>query len=300
MKSFHNPVLLNESIEGLNINENGIYVDATFGGGGHSLAIVNKIKSGKVIAFDQDIDAISRNEINDKRLTILNQNFKYLKNGLDSLGVKKIDGLIADLGISSYQLDTDHRGLSFNANSDLDMRMNQKSSVCAKQIINNYKAEELNKLFSEYADFKNPKNITSHILEGRIIKEIKTVKEFTEILSKTLRGPKKNQLLARAYQAIRIEVNKEIECLKELLLCGLKLLKPKGRIVVISYHSVEDKIVKNFFRYGGFNSFPQSGIYKNEPSPFSVITKKPIKACIKEIEINNRARSARLRIAQLK
>jgi len=299
MNNFHNPVLLYDCIDNLNINENGIYVDATFGGGGHSLAILNKIKSGKVIAFDQDGDAILRNQANDKRLTILNQNFKYLKNGLDSLGISKIDGLIADLGVSSYQLDTDHRGFSFNSNSDLDMRMNQKSNICAKQIINSYKEVDLNKLFKEYADFKNPSRITSVIIKNRAIKEIKSVSDLTSILSEIFKGPKKNKLLARAFQAIRIEVNNEIECLKELLLSTINVLNTNGRIVVISYHSVEDRIIKNFFKYGGFNSFPRSNIYKNEPSPFKVITKKPIKASPVEIKNNSRARSARLRVAQL-
>ena len=260
---------------------------------------MNKIKSGKVIAFDQDGDAILRNQTNDKRLTILNQNFKYLKNGLDSLGISKIDGLIADLGISSYQLDTDHRGFSFNSKSDLDMRMNQKSNICAKQIINNYKEEDLNKLFNEYADFKNPSRISSAIIKNRAIKDIKRVDDLTRILCEIFKGPKKNKLLARTFQAIRIEVNKEVECLKELLLSTKSVLNTNGRIVVISYHSVEDRIVKNFFKYGGFNSFPKSNIYKNEPSPFKIVTKRPITASDKEIKNNSRARSARLRVAQL-
>jgi len=300
MNDFHNPVLLKECIEGLNINENGIYVDATFGGGGHSLGILKKIVSGKVIAFDQDKDAILRNNITDKRLVVLNQNFKYLKNGLTSLGIDQIDGLIADLGISSYQLDTSSRGFSFNSSSQLDMRMNQSSSLSAKDILNNYKEEQLNNLFRVYADFNNPSKITSLIIHFRKKKEINTITEFTQLLNTIFKGPKKNKLLARVFQAIRIEVNNEIGCLKELLTSSLKLIKPKGRLVIMSYHSIEDRVVKNFFKFGGFNPFPKVGIYQNEPSPFSVITKKPIQADIKEIENNNRARSAKLRIAEFK
>jgi len=300
MNNFHNPVLLKECIEGLNINANGIYVDATFGGGGHSVEILKKIESGKVIAFDQDQDAILKNNIKDKRLVVLNQNFKYLKNGLTSLGIDQIDGLIADLGISSYQLDTPSRGFSFNASSKLDMRMNQNSSFSAKDILNHYKEEELNNLFRVYADFNNPSKITSVIINFRKKKEITNITEFTQLLKTVFKGPKKNKLLARIFQAIRIEVNSEIDCLKDLLTNSLKLIKPKGRLVIMSYHSVEDRIVKNFFKFGGFNSFPKVGIYQNEPSPFLVITKKPIQANVKEIENNNRARSAKLRIAEFK
>ena len=223
MSNFHNPVLLQESIEGLNINKNGIYVDATFGGGGHTLGILEKLKSGKIIAFDRDQDAILKNKISDKRVIILNQNFKYLKNGLSSLGVNQIDGLIADLGISSYQLDTESRGFSFNSSANLDMRMNQQSSLSAVDILNNYKKEELNNLFRIYADFTNPNKITSAIINFRKKNKIKGTKDFVHILSAIFKGPKKNKFFARIFQAIRIEVNNEIDCLKELLTPGIPL-----------------------------------------------------------------------------
>ena len=300
MNNFHNPVLLQECIDGLNVNKNGIYVDATFGGGGHTLAILKKIQSGKVIAFDRDRDAISNNKIVDKNLMILNQNFKYLKNGLASLGIQQIDGLIADLGLSSYQLDTDNRGFSFNSSSNLDMRMNQESSFTAKDILNNYKEEQLSNLFRLYADFKNPSKISSAIINFRKTQQFENISDFKKLLSTVFKGPKQNKFLARVFQAIRMEVNSEIDCLKELLINSLKLIKPKGRLVIISYHSIEDRIVKNFFKFGTFNSFPKVGIYQNEPSPFLIITKKPIKATVKEINKNNRARSAKLRIAEIK
>lgn len=300
MNNFHEPVLLKESIQGLNVNANGIYVDATFGGGGHTSAILEKIKSGKIIAFDRDQDAILKNKISDNRVIVLNQNFKYLKNGLDSLGVNQIDGLIADLGISSHQLDTESRGFSFNSSQNLDMRMNQKSSFTALDVLNTYQKEELNDVFRKYADFPNPKKITAAIINSRKTNSIKETNQFIQILNTVFKGIKKNKLFARVFQAIRIEVNNEIGCLKDLLRGSLKVIKPQGRIVIISYHSIEDRLVKNFFRYGGFDAFPKMDFYQNQPSPFSIITKKPIKATLQEIKQNNRARSARLRIAELK
>ena len=217
-----------------------------------------------------------------------------------SLGINKIDGLIADLGLSSHQLDTDSRGFSFNANANLDMRMNQEASFTAKDILNNYKEDQLNNLFRIYADFSNPSKISSAIINFRKKQQFESIQDFKNILSTLFKGPKKNKFFARAFQAIRIEVNNEIDCLKELLTNVLKLIKPKGRLSIISYHSIEDRMIKNFFRFGGFDSFPKTDIYQNEPSPFLVITKKPIKANFTEIQNNNRARSAKLRIAEFK
>jgi len=219
---------------------------------------------------------------------------------LASLGINKIDGLIADLGLSSHQLDTDSRGFSFNANANLDMRMNQEASFTAKDILNNYKEDQLNNLFRIYADFSNPSKISSAIINFRKKQQFESIQDFKNILSTLFKGPKKNKFFARAFQAIRIEVNNEIDCLKELLTNVLKLIKPKGRLSIISYHSIEDRMIKNFFRFGGFDSFPKTDIYQNEPSPFLVITKKPIKANFTEIQNNNRARSAKLRIAEFK
>ena len=297
---YHSPVMLEEAVTGLNIKNDGVYVDVTFGGGGHSKEILRQLgPEGKLIAFDQDKDAIL-NTIEDSRFILINENFKFMKRFLKFHNINIVDGVLADFGVSSHQFDKPERGFSIRFDSYLDMRMDQEASVSAKTIINEYEESDLKNIFKNYGELRIAPAIARSIVEARTRRPIETSLQLRKILERYLTRGRQNKTLAQIYQAIRIEVNKEIECLKELLLCGLKLLKPKGRIVVISYHSVEDRIVKNFFRYGGFNSFPQSGIYKNEPSPFSVITKKPIKACLKEIEINNRARSARLRIAQLK
>ncbi|MBT7683497.1 MAG: 16S rRNA (cytosine(1402)-N(4))-methyltransferase RsmH [Cryomorphaceae bacterium] len=297
IKMYHNPVLLEESIIGLNINPNGIYVDATFGGGGHSTEILNKLNSsGRIIAFDQDQDAID-NKILDKRVSLVKSNFKYLNNYLNYFQINKIDGLLADFGISSHQIDNEKRGFSTRFDSDLDMRMNNLQKTDAKAVVNDYKKDQLEYIFKNFGELKNYKRITEKIISERTNKYIDTTYDL-KIILKSLTIPKEeNKFFAKVFQAIRIEVNDELEVIKTLLDKSLKYLKKGGRLVCISYHSLEDRLVKKFIQNGGFRNETSSDLYGNKNLKLKKIGKMITPS---EIEIinNNRSRSAKLRIAE--
>ena len=297
IKMYHNPVLLKESIIGLNINPNGIYVDATFGGGGHSTEILNKLNSsGRLIAFDQDQDAID-NKILDNRVSLVKSNFKYLNNYLNYFEINKIDGLLADFGISSYQIDNEKRGFSTRFDSELDMRMNNSQKTDAKAVVNDYKKDQLEYIFKNFGELKNYKRITEKIISERGIKYIDTTNDL-KIILKSLTIPKEeNKFFAKVFQAIRIEVNDELEVIKTLLDKSLKYLKKGGRLVCISYHSLEDRLVKKFIQNGGFRNETSSDLYGNKDLKLKKIGKM-ITPSEKEIINNNRSRSAKLRIAE--
>ena len=297
MKMYHKPVLLKESIIGLKINPNGIYVDATFGGGGHSTEILNKLNSsGRLIAFDQDQDAID-NKILDNRVSLVKSNFKYLNNYLNYFEINKIDGLLADFGISSYQIDNEKRGFSTRFDSELDMRMNNSQKTDAKAVVNDYKKDQLEYIFKNFGELKNYKRITEKIISERAIKYIDTTNDL-KIILKSLTIPKEeNKFFAKVFQAIRIEVNDELEVIKTLLDKSLKYLKKGGRLVCISYHSLEDRLVKKFIQNGGFRNETSSDLYGNKELKLKKIGKM-ITPSEKEIIQNNRSRSAKLRIAE--
>ncbi|MDC1033932.1 16S rRNA (cytosine(1402)-N(4))-methyltransferase RsmH [Flavobacteriaceae bacterium] len=294
---YHKPVLLEESIIGLKINPNGIYVDATFGGGGHSKEILNNLNSkGRLIAFDQDQDAIE-NRLLDKRLNLVKSNFKYLNNYLNYFQINKIDGLLADFGISSHQIDNEFRGFSTRFDSELDMRMNNSQKTDAKEVVNNFKTDQLEYIFKNFGELKNYRKITQNIISQRIIKEIKSTNDLKKILSPLTNKKEENKFFAKIFQAIRIEVNDELEVIKVLLDKSSQCLKKGGRLVCISYHSLEDRLVKKFLQNGGFRKEVSSDLYGNKRLNL-VKVGKMITPSKNEILINNRARSAKLRIAE--
>ena len=295
--NYHNPVLLAESVEGLNIIEDGIYVDATYGGGGHSREILSRLgKKGQLIAFDQDFDSKS-NLIDDNRLLFINENFMYLKKFLKLNNISKLDGILADFGVSSYQIDKPERGFSYRFEADLDMRMDNNSSLTAHQIINKYTSEDLNKMFKNYGELNNAKKITWEIINNRKKNEIKTTTQLNEIIHPLIPNRISNKILSRVYQAIRIEVNNELEAIRSLLKQTVELLRVGGRISLISYHSLEDRIVKRFFKTGKFQGEIEKDIYGNYSLPYKII-EKLIVPNQTEINRNIRARSAKLRIAE--
>jgi len=297
IKMYHNPVLLRESIIGLNINPNGIYVDATFGGGGHSTEILNNLNSsGRLIAFDQDQDAIE-NKILDKRVSLVKSNFKYLNNYLNYFQINKIDGLLADFGISSYQIDNEKRGFSTRFDSELDMRMNNSQKTDAKAVINDYKKDQLEYIFRNFGELKNYKRVTEKIISERTKKYIDTTNDLKTILKSLTNSKEENKFFAKVFQAIRIEVNEELEVIKTLLDKSLKYLKKGGRLVCISYHSLEDRLVKKFIQNGGFTNEISTDLYGNKDLKLKKIGKM-ITPSEKEIIKNNRSRSAKLRIAE--
>lgn len=294
---YHTPVLLKESVEGLQIKPDGIYVDVTFGGGGHSKEIIKYLEKGKLVAFDQDDDA-QDNLIDDKRFVFVNHNFRFLKNFLKYHKVEKVDGLLADLGVSSHHFDNPDRGFSFRFEGELDMRMNQSAMLTAKEVVNDYQEEKLAKVFWEYGELKNSRKLAKAVVEQRAKKKIETIKEFTDILMPYLPKHAEHKFLAKVFQALRIEVNREIEFLKDMLLQTIDVIKPGGRLVVITYHSLEDRIVKNFIRDGRFEGEAEKDFYGNKKIPFKAVNRKVIVPDETEIEMNNRARSAKLRIAE--
>jgi 16S rRNA (cytosine1402-N4)-methyltransferase len=295
--TYHVPALLNECIEGLNIQPSGIYVDVTFGGGGHSRRILEVLGDGRLIAFDQD-DAAEKNKPVDNRFLFLSQNFRFLRSNLRYSGVERIDGLLADLGVSFHQFDEAERGFSFRFDADLDMRMNNSGGNTAADIINAYEKIELIRILRDYGELKGPGRIASSIIHAREKGKIKTTAELLEILDGFAPRGKENKFYAKVFQALRIEVNREIEFLKEMLIQAGEILNPGGRFVVITYHSIEDRIVKNFFRSGNFTGEEVKDFYGNTSSPFRLINRKVIVPGEEEIANNNRARSARLRVAE--
>ncbi len=294
---YHNPVLLNESISGLNINPSGIYVDVTYGGGGHSQEILKNLNSkGKLIAFDQDQDAIE-NKTNDFRLNLVKSNFKYLNNFLNYFQIKEIDGLLADFGISSHQIDNKNRGFSTRFNSELDMRMNKTQKIDAKIIINDYDEDQLEYIFKNFGELKNYKKVTEKIISERTKRSIDTTGDLKKILAPLVKVKDENKFLAQVFQSIRIEVNDELEVISNLLSDSSKYIKKGGRLVCISYHSLEDRIVKKFIQNGGYNNQVESDFYGNKNVIFKKIGKM-ITPSSEEIKLNNRSRSAKLRIAE--
>jgi 16S rRNA (cytosine1402-N4)-methyltransferase len=294
---YHQPVLLAESIEGLNIKPNGIYVDATFGGGGHSMEILKRLGKGKLIAFDQDEDALE-NIPNDKRFIFVRHNFRFLKNFLKYHGYSAIDGLIADLGVSSHHFDTPQRGFSFRSDAKLNMRMNTKAGFSAYDLVNSYPTDKLIRVFRDYGELKNARHLAICIDQKRKNCPITTIHDLLEAINECLPKRGENQFLAKVFQALRIEVNSEIDYLKELLLQAAEMLKSGGRMVVISYHSLEDRMVKNYFISGNFDKNIETDLFGNIERPLRPVNNKVIVPGEEEIKINNRARSARLRIAE--
>ena len=294
---YHNPVLLNESVAGLDIIKDGIYVDVTFGGGGHSKEILKKLgHSGRLIAFDQDQDSIE-NKIEDNRFLLINKNFMYLKENLLSNNIGEVDGILADFGISSHQIDVPERGFSIRYDADLDMRMDQNTELTAFDIVNSYSFDQLTKIFFEYGELRMARVISTKIIEARLISEIKTTLELNELLLTILPKKRSIKLLAQIYQALRIEVNSELEVIKSFLIQSQEVLKSKGRLSIISYHSLEDRLVKRFIRNGLFEGDAEKDLYGNVQIPFNKIGKL-ITPDESEIKQNNRARSAKLRIAE--
>lgn len=295
---YHKPVLLEQSIEGLNINPNGIYVDLTFGGGGHSKAILSNLKNGKLFAFDQDQDAI-KNIINDNRFVFINHNFRFLKHFLVYYGIDKVDGIFGDLGVSSHQFDSPDRGFSFRwEESNLDMRMNRKADVTAEDVVNTYDEKRLENVLYQYGELDNARQIAEKVVRSRGKGKIETMNDLAGILSDKVPKNREHKFMAKVFQALRIEVNKEMESLKHVLNQSVNVLKKKGRMVVISYHSLEDRLVKNFMKSGNFAGNLEKDFFGNVRAPFKVISRKPITPSQEEIEENNRARSAKLRIAE--
>jgi 16S rRNA (cytosine1402-N4)-methyltransferase len=293
---YHNAVLLSESVDGLSIQPNGIYVDVTFGGGGHSKEILKQLGSeGKLFAFDQDPDA-QRNEIDDDRFVLIPENFRYIKRFLRFYGVKKVDGVLADLGVSSHQFDEAERGFSTRFDAKLDMRMNQKDGLSGYKIVNFYEEEKLGNVLFNYGELRNAKAIASKIVSAREDDKITTSFQLKEVLKQFLPQAKEHKILAQIFQAIRIEVNQELEVLKEFLLQIPELLTDEGRLSVISYHSLEDRLVKRFIQNGLFEGEPEKDFYGNVELPLKKVGKLIIPDSL-EIKRNNRARSAKLRIA---
>jgi 16S rRNA (cytosine1402-N4)-methyltransferase len=296
--AYHVPVLPDKSIDGLNVRPGGIYVDATFGGGGHAIEIVKQLgKKGQLYGFDQDEDA-EKNILPNKQFTFVRSNFRYLAQFMEWYNVDEIDGLLADLGVSSHHFDDETRGFSFRFEADLDMRMNKRAGKTAAEIINTYPETALANLFYLYGELRNARAIAKAVVRTRVNKKIQTTQDFSDILKPFFGREKEKKYLAQAFQALRIEVNEEMDALKEMLQQAKQLLKPGGRLVVITYHSLEDRLVKNFFKTGNFEGEIKQDFYGNIHSPFKAINNKVIVPDKEEIARNLRSRSAKLRIAE--
>jgi 16S rRNA (cytosine1402-N4)-methyltransferase len=296
---YHNPVLLKESVDGLDIKPDGIYVDVTFGGGGHSREILSRLgPNGRLYAFDQDEDALA-NSIDDERFVLINENFRFIKRFLRFHNVKSVDGILGDLGVSSHQFDVAERGFSTRFEGELDMRMSQKQDLNAFKVVNEYDEENLRRVFLDYGELKNAPVIARVIIVAREFEPIKNTEQLKVVLGRFLQAHKSHKILAQMYQAIRIEVNQEMEVLKEFLEQSLEILKPGGRLSVISYHSLEDRLVKRIMKNGMFEGEPERDFFGNFSVPFKTIGKL-IVPDFYEIKSNNRARSAKLRIAEKK
>ena len=296
---YHQPVLLNECIEGLQIDPNGIYVDVTFGDNGHSKEILKHLSTGKLIAFDQDEDA-EKNKISDDKLIFVRQNFKYLKNYLQLHKAIPVNGILADLGVSSHQFDTAERGFSTRFEAELDMRMDRNNHKSAKSVLNEYSEEQLKEVFKVYGEIPNASKLAYRIFHQRKEKAINTVEELKAAIAPLITRGKENQYLAQLFQALRIEVNDEMQVLKDLLIQSEEVLAPGGRLVVISYHSLEDRLVKHFMKKGKFEGEVEKDFFGNSFTPFETITKKPVVPGTQEMEQNPRSRSAKLRIEEKK
>lgn len=297
--NYHQPVMLEEATEGLQLMAGKTYVDATFGGGGHTKEILKKLEGGKVFAFDQDLEAAEKaKSIMDERLVFLKQNFRFLKNNLKYHNAIPVSGILADLGVSSHQFDTAERGFSYRFENSLDMRMNQKSLLTAREVLNKYTEENLKKLFRDYGEIENAGRLASEIAKARRAGEIKTVNEFLEVIRECVFKKNEMQYLSRVFQALRIEVNDELSALKEFLNQSLSVLGKGGRLVVIAYHSLEDRLVKNIFRTGNFEGIAEKDFYGNVKRAWQPVNSKVIVPGENEILSNPRARSAKMRIAE--
>ncbi len=296
--NYHLPVMLNECIEGLSIRPDGTYVDVTFGGGGHSRAVMERLgPDGRLIGFDQDEDALA-NAIDDSRFTLIHENFRYLKSYLRLHGVRKIDGLLADLGVSSHQFDVADRGFSTRLDGELDLRMDRRQEVTAKELVNSADEVELTRLLRLYGELPNAYQMAKAICKARAEKAIETTFDLREAVSRHLPRGTENKYLAMLFQALRIEVNGELEALQAMLQQAVEILNPGGRLVVMSYHSLEDRLVKNFFKTGNFEGKLEKDFYGNPIVPLKLVTRKPVTASEEELQQNNRSRSAKLRIAE--
>lgn len=296
---YHNPVLLEECLDGLAIQPDGVYVDVTFGGGGHSKAILGRLgEKGRLLAFDQDSDARANAQaIDDKRLTFIDANFRYLQKYLRLYAVKQVDGILGDLGVSSHQFDTPERGFSTRFEANLDMRMNQRAGATARDILETYSAEELHRILGMYGELQNAKTAAQAIVAARANRPIETVNDLKAALQRYAPRGKENKYFAQVFQALRIEVNDEMGALQEFLTQSAEVLKPEGRLVVMSYHSLEDRLVKNFIGKGKFYGEVEKDLFGNDLKPLQSVTRKPIEASAEEIAQNSRARSAKLRVA---
>jgi 16S rRNA (cytosine1402-N4)-methyltransferase len=298
LMNYHSPVLLKESIDGLNIKGDKVIVDVTFGGGGHSQEILKRLGAkGRLFGFDQDKDA-EANNLEDSRFELVKQNFRYLKNYLRFYSVKEVDGVLADLGVSSHQFDEGERGFSIRFEGPLDMRMNQNGELTAAKIVNEYEEKDLVRIFREYGEVNIAKKLAAEIIGQRGGRKIKTTSELVEIVEKLVPGKVRNKLLAQVFQALRIEVNDELGALRDMLEQSCEILKPGGRLSVITYHSLEDRLVKNFIKKGKFEGELEKDFYGNPIVKFKQITRKPILPSEEELKINNRSRSAKLRVAE--
>ena len=297
--AYHIPALLNETVEGLEILPDGVYADLTFGGGGHSRAILSHLSAnGKLYGFDQDIDAYA-NRIDDKRFTFVYSNFRYLSNFMRYYGEEQIDGIVADLGVSFHHFDDETRGFSFRfEEGELDMRMNRNSSLTARDILNTYTEERLADIFFLFGEMKNSRRVASEIVKARASRPFATTDDFLKVVSKFIKPTQEKKELAQLFQALRIEVNNEIDVLKSMLSQSLKVLKPGGRIAVLTYHSLEDRIVKNYFKTGNISGKVEKDFFGRIDTPFRLVNNKVIVPSDEEIERNPRSRSAKLRIAE--
>ena len=299
MSAYHIPALLKESITGLNVKPDGKYVDVTYGGGGHSKEILNNLKKGKLFAFDQDEEALN-NKIDDKRLILIHANFKFVKNFLRYYNIKQVDGIIADLGISFHQVDESKRGFSFKSDDEIDMRMNRNATLKATEILNNYETEHLARIFKEYGELNQAWRIAQSITDARSKRKLEKAADLLKIIEKFASPKMENKFYAKVFQALRIELNQEIGALKEFLLASTDMLKTGGRLVVISYHSLEDRLVKNFMKSGNFDGDIEKDVYGRFSTPFELVNKKIIVPSDEEVSINPRSRSAKMRIAEKK
>ena len=300
MSEYHTPVLLKESVSALAIRKGGVYVDATFGGGGHSREILSRLEgNSKLIAYDRDPEAL-KNAPDDKRLILVHNNFRFLQNYIRLNGFDKVDGILADLGVSSHQFDTEERGFSFRFDAKLDMRMSRMSKISAEDIVNDYEEEQLTKIFREWGEVDNSRRVAKLICSEREKRRIVTTTDFNNVLDPVTPKFGGHKILAKIYQALRIEVNGEMKSLEGFLNDTLKVLAPGGRLVVITYHSLEDRMVKNFMKTGNTEGILNKDFYGNKETPFELITRKPVLPQEEEISSNTRARSAKLRVAEKK
>jgi 16S rRNA (cytosine1402-N4)-methyltransferase len=299
MKVYHIPVMINECVEGLNIKSDGIYVDATFGGGGHSREIIKHVETGLLFGVDQDADAgINAEGLNDGRFTFIEANFRHLSRYLKLAGIESIDGLLADLGVSSHQINEPDRGFSTRFDGKLDMRMDRNQELTAEKVINYYPGRDLQEVLGKYGEIRNARTLAEHIIRARIDAPVRTTGELVNILKRFVPPNRQNKYFAQVFQALRIEVNDELGALRDLLEQSADLLNKEGRLVIMAYHSLEDRLIKNFIKTGDFGGNEIKDIYGHSIKPFKAINRKPIMASLQEIKGNNRARSARLRIAE--